>query len=255
MPRHPARLAALVIAVLCAAPGCRRRQQPPIAPPAPPAAAAPLTVTAGAELVFTYLGPDGRFRSTSKLEEIPPAARRVVRVVDPKRPPEQRGDLDRVHVVDLTQPGHGGAHPARLVERDVFESAAHAQLPPGDGTQFAFPKMPGARPGAGLPPAAGTAGPRAGAAPGSVAPNRDRIILYGTRWCGACAKARAYFKQRGIAFDDRDVEQDPAAAAELAAKATRAGVSPDRVPVLDVRGTLLQGFDQGRLEALLGVPI
>ena len=85
--------------------------------------------------------------------------------------------------------------------------------------------------------------------------NRDRIILYGTQWCSACAKARAYLKGRGIAFDDKDPERDPAAAAELHAKATRAGIQPDRVPIIDVRGTLLQGFDPKRLEALLGVQI
>jgi glutaredoxin len=246
-----AQLVTLAFVALTAAPGCRR-PRPPIAPPAPPAAAAqPFEVTAGAELVFTWLGPDGRFRSTGALGDIPPASRAVVRVVDPKRPPEQRGDLERVYVADLTRLQNGGKTTAKLVDRDVFESAAQAQLPPGDGSKFTFPKMPGsAAPLPAAPPLAGQA-PRAAEAK----PNRDRIILYGTQWCGACAKARAYFKRRGIAFDDKDVERDPAAAAELAAKAARAGISPDRVPVLDVRGTLLQGFDQERLEALLGVPI
>jgi glutaredoxin len=98
-------------------------------------------------------------------------------------------------------------------------------------------------------------GPQRPGSPPATKIDRDRIILYGTAWCGACAKARAYLRQRGIAFDDKDIERDPAAAAELARKAARAGISPERVPVLDVRGTLLQGFDQRRLEALLGVPI
>ena len=232
---------------------------PPAPPPAPPGAAAvaPLEVTAGADLVFTYLDGDGRFRSVGKMEEVPPAARTVVRVVDPKRSPEQRTDTDRVFVADLSQPAADGRYPTKLVDRDVFESAAFGLLPPGDGSKFALPgAMPppaAAPPGAAVPPAgAGKATPRR---PAPVARNRDRIILYGTQWCPSCAKARAYLNGRGIAFEDKDPERDPAAAAELHAKAKRAGIQPDRVPIIDVRGTLLQGFDPKRLEALLGVPI
>jgi mycoredoxin len=218
-----------------------------------------LEVVPGADLVFTYLGADGRFHSTGKIDEIPAGARAAVRVVDPKRPPEARIDLEQVFVADLTSAGAGGRHATKLVDRDVFETAAYAQLPPGDGSKFAFPQAPPPPPGTGLPPGAGIP-------PGAKAPlagrklpepprNRDRIILYGTAWCGACAHAREFFKHRSIAFDDKDVERDPAAAAELAAKAARAGIAPNRVPIIDVRGTLLQGFDEKRIVALLGVAI
>ena len=234
---------------LALAVGCR--DQSPPAPPSP-AVAPPLEVAANDELVFTYLGPDGRFRSTAKIDEIPAGARAVVRVVDPRQAPGARGDLERVYVADLRRPAPSGRYPTRLVDRDVFETAAQALLPPGDGSKFAFRHSPGAAPG---PPPHGRA-PAPAAAPAAPAlRNRDRIILYGTSWCGSCARARAYLKRRGISFDDKDVERDPAAAAELSSKAARAGIQPDRVPVLDVRGTLLQGFDEKRLEALLGVPI
>ena len=80
------------------------------------------------------------------------------------------------------------------------------------------------------------------------------VTVYGTSWCGACRAARQYFSERKIPFADKDIEADPAAARELTDKATKMGIPTDRVPVLDVRGRLLLGFDQARVEALLGNP-
>ena len=78
--------------------------------------------------------------------------------------------------------------------------------------------------------------------------------MYGTSWCGACRAARQYFSERKIPFEDKDIEADPTAARELAEKAAKMGLPTDRVPVLDVRGRLLLGFDRARVEALLGNP-
>jgi len=36
-----------------------------------------------------------------------------------------------------------------------------------------------------------------------------RIIMYGTSWCPYCKKARAYFKAKGIAYVEYDVEKLP----------------------------------------------
>jgi arsenate reductase-like glutaredoxin family protein len=78
------------------------------------------------------------------------------------------------------------------------------------------------------------------------------VTLYGASWCNACKAAREYLRARRIPFADRDIERDEAAARELRAKAKRLGIAADRIPVLDVRGRLLIGFDKARLEALLG---
>ena len=59
-------------------------------------------------------------------------------------------------------------------------------------------------------------------------------------------------KQNGIPFVEKDIENDRAAAEELLQKARAAGISAQGVPVLDVNGTLLQGFDPKKLHALLG---
>jgi glutaredoxin len=86
----------------------------------------------------------------------------------------------------------------------------------------------------------------------AAAPARTNdIILYGTAWCGYCKKAREYFKKKGVAFTDKDVENDDAARRELGEKAARAGKTISGVPVIDLRGTLIQGFDLPRIEKLL----
>jgi glutaredoxin len=78
------------------------------------------------------------------------------------------------------------------------------------------------------------------------------VTIYGTSWCGACRAAREYLTGRKIPFADKDIEKDPEAARELTTKAAKMGIPTDRVPVIDVRGRLLLGFDRARIEALLG---
>jgi glutaredoxin len=90
-----------------------------------------------------------------------------------------------------------------------------------------------------------------GAAAGRAAKASTGITLYGTTWCGYCKKAREYFKRKGIDFTDRDVEKDNGAAEELANKAAAAGVQARGVPVIDVRGKLIVGFDENAIESAL----
>ncbi len=89
--------------------------------------------------------------------------------------------------------------------------------------------------------------------PGWVeAPSRSNdVVVYSTTWCGYCRKAKAWLTKKGISFTEKDIEKDPGAAEELAAKAAAAGVQPKGVPVIDARGTLVLGFDQEKLEQLL----
>lgn len=38
--------------------------------------------------------------------------------------------------------------------------------------------------------------------------------MYSTVWCGFCKKAKAYFKQKGISFSERDIEKSTKAKQE-----------------------------------------
>lgn len=66
---------------------------------------------------------------------------------------------------------------------------------------------------------------------------RVRVVMYTTRWCPVCARARGWLHARGIPFVEHDVERDPRAMARLRR------LSPERVvPVIDVEGEVLVGF-------------
>jgi glutaredoxin len=219
---------------------CRRA-----APEAPvPARAAPQTLEVLKEgrWLFTYVESTGQFATTDKPEVVPPVARAVVRVFDPSNPPAKNPDSAEVYVADLNALMKTGKVPAKPLSREAFETAALGQLPPGETSALA------ARP----PRAAGDAPPPAIALGGDAGSGAPVVTIYGTSWCGACRAARQYLTERKIPFADKDVERDPAAARELADKASKLGVPTDRVPVIDVRGRLLLGFDRARIEALLG---
>ena len=74
------------------------------------------------------------------------------------------------------------------------------------------------------------------------------VIVYGTSWCGACKAARAHLHDAHIPFVEKDIEQEPAAAQELARKAKRAGLKLGGVPVIDVLGNLMMGYDPGAID-------
>ncbi len=92
---------------------------------------------------------------------------------------------------------------------------------------------------------------RTGTRGASAQRGKGGVILYSTSWCGYCTQARAWLKRRGVPFVEKDVERDPAAAKELAGKRARAGIRSGGVPVIDVGGSLVLGFDKPRLEQLL----
>lgn len=73
------------------------------------------------------------------------------------------------------------------------------------------------------------------------------VVMYSTSWCGFCRRARAYFQSKGIQYIDKDVEQDPVAAREATMKTGGYG----GVPVIDIDGTIIQGFDVPQIEAAL----
>ena len=82
-------------------------------------------------------------------------------------------------------------------------------------------------------------------------PAASGIILYSAPWCGFCKKAAAHLKARGLRFAERNIDADPTAALELKDKLRQAKISGAGIPVLDVHGTLVVGFDKKRIDALL----
>jgi glutaredoxin len=207
-----------------------------------PAEPTKLEVTKDSPLLYTYVEPKGTFATTDKADDIPQNSRRLVRVVDPSKAATNPRDSTKVYAVDLGELLGVGKAQARVLSREAFETGALAQLPPGESSLMAGPHGPALDEGA-LREADG----------GSVGPlGPPVVILYGTPWCGACKAAKQYLAAKHVPFAYKDIENDPAAARELQAKASKMGIPTDRVPILDVRGRLLLGFDRARLDAMLG---
>jgi glutaredoxin len=109
-----------------------------------------------------------------------------------------------------------------------------------------------------LATAAGSASATAGAGDsnGASAPRPQSaapaVIIYGADWCGACHDAAAYLRRKGVAFVEKNVEKDPAAAREMKDKLARTGQSAGSIPVIDVRGKVMVGFNARAIDDALG---
>lgn len=84
--------------------------------------------------------------------------------------------------------------------------------------------------------------PSASASAGAVS-----VTIYTASWCGVCKAAKKYMASKGISYTERDVEKDPGAQAEAKSKS---GGSTG-VPVIDVNGKIMVGFDQGAFDRMV----
>lgn len=74
------------------------------------------------------------------------------------------------------------------------------------------------------------------------------VLVYTTPTCPYCHAAKRYLRERGIPFTEVDVSRNAAAARELLRKSAQMGV-----PVIDVNGKIVVGFDRTRLNRILGL--
>jgi glutaredoxin 3 len=75
-----------------------------------------------------------------------------------------------------------------------------------------------------------------------------RVIVFSSPTCVWCAQAKSYLHSRDVAFRDVDVSRDPAAARDLVRRTGQMGV-----PVIEIDGRPIVGFDQARIDGALGL--
>lgn len=75
-----------------------------------------------------------------------------------------------------------------------------------------------------------------------------KVIVYSTPTCPWCVKAKEFLKEKGIKFEAKDVSEDEAARDEMMEKSGQMGV-----PVIDIDGQIIVGFDKEKIEDLLGL--
>lgn len=73
------------------------------------------------------------------------------------------------------------------------------------------------------------------------------ITIYTTPTCTYCKAAKAYFAEKGAKYTEKNVATDEAAREEMVKKSGQLGV-----PVIEVDGELVIGFDKERLASLIG---
>lgn len=74
------------------------------------------------------------------------------------------------------------------------------------------------------------------------------VIMYTTPSCVFCKKAKAFFHEHQIAYSEKDVSNDSAAVDEMVQKSGQMGV-----PVIDVDGSIIVGFDEAALRQALQI--
>jgi glutaredoxin 3 len=75
---------------------------------------------------------------------------------------------------------------------------------------------------------------------------KQRVIVFSTPTCTYCSRAKHYFRQQGVRFRDVDVSKDPAAARDMVRRSGQQGV-----PVIDINGKIVVGFNKPEIDKLL----
>ncbi|MEK7582413.1 MAG: glutaredoxin domain-containing protein [Patescibacteria group bacterium] len=75
-----------------------------------------------------------------------------------------------------------------------------------------------------------------------------KIIIYTTPTCAYCKMAKEYFKSKGLEWEEKNVATDVQAQQEMIAKSGQLGV-----PVIDIDGKIVVGFDRPRINEYLEI--
>jgi len=75
----------------------------------------------------------------------------------------------------------------------------------------------------------------------------ENVKVYGTATCPYCKRAKAWLEKRGIDFENIDIAQNRSKIKEMIKVSGQTGV-----PVIVIGDEVVIGFNQPRLEELLG---
>jgi glutaredoxin 3 len=78
--------------------------------------------------------------------------------------------------------------------------------------------------------------------------NVKKVRIYSTPTCPYCTRAKQFLKESNIEFEDLDVSSNDALADEMIERSGQMGV-----PVLDIDGQIIVGFDRERIKRVLGI--
>ena len=73
-----------------------------------------------------------------------------------------------------------------------------------------------------------------------------KVIVYSTNSCPWCVKVKDFLKENKIDYVENNVAEDAKALQDMEEKSGQRGV-----PVLDINGTIIVGFDRDAIKAAL----
>lgn len=182
------------------------------------------------DLIFRYFE-NGSIKVVTTFDDVPVDQRHAVYVDNLKVSPTERQSNQYLQRYDLSQPSED----KRYQGTPVLRSDLEAQL------ERLRPK-----------PVAPKSKPTNAKAPSQQVRAQAKVTLYSTQSCGYCKKARKFLTKNQIPFKEKDIEKSPASRKELQVKAQRAGVRVNGVPVLDVNGQIISGFNPDAILNALG---
>lgn len=165
------------------------------------------------QLVFSWFDPERGHTTGTRVADVPKGCRQDVVVADLSRTPEERQSSRYVMIANLDERRPDGSYSVVVQSRYRFADSDLSDL-------------------------------------GPIAENKG-VIVYSTTWCGPCKQLKKWLTAEGVPFTSKDVENDPGAGAEVAAKLKKAGMQTGGVPVTDVAGTIIKGFDRRAIEQAL----
>ncbi|MDI6798509.1 MAG: Uxx-star family glutaredoxin-like (seleno)protein [Candidatus Aenigmarchaeota archaeon] len=74
------------------------------------------------------------------------------------------------------------------------------------------------------------------------------VKIYTTKYCPYCQMAKQFFKQNDIEFEEIDVSSNKEAAKEMIEKSGQMGV-----PVIDINGNIIVGFNLNAIKKALKI--
>lgn len=74
------------------------------------------------------------------------------------------------------------------------------------------------------------------------------VKVYSTPTCPYCIRVKQFLKESAVNFKDIDVSSDQDAAQEMIKRSGQMGV-----PVVDIDGELIVGFDKEKIKKTLGI--
>lgn len=74
------------------------------------------------------------------------------------------------------------------------------------------------------------------------------VKIYSTPTCVYCKMAKEFFKKNNVQYEEANVAEDQKAREEMVEKSHQLGV-----PVIDVNGKIMVGFNEANLREALGI--